>query len=312
MLPVSQSSRPSRTAPGAATATSSGTLPATAPFDFARSLEFVAGFEPMEGEQVVTEDGLTKALRLNGRTVAFRVTASRSADGVAYTLYSREPLPAAVRREVANRISFFLSLDDDLEPFYRLAAADPPMADAVANLRGLHQVKFLTPFENAAWAVLAQRVAIPVARRMKSAMVERYGASLQVDGHEHAAFPEPDDLAGASLDDLAGVIRNRARARALGAVAEAFLSVDEQWLRTGPIDDVEAWLRGIHGIGPWSASFVLFRGLGRLERLPMTPPMLRAARRIYGEGTTDREIQEIAARYGPWCGYWSMYSRVAA
>ena len=32
---------------------------------------------------------------------------------------------------------------------------------------------------------------------------------------------------------------------------------------------VEAWLRGIDGIGPWSSGFILLRGIGRGEALPV-------------------------------------------
>ena len=288
-----------------------GILPARPPFDFGLTLEFLRRFEPMAGEQVVAHDSLTKALRMDGRTVVFRVTGANDGQaGVAFALTSDRPLPAALRRRVQDRIAFFLSLDDDLEPFYRLAKSDPPMAGAVDRFRGLHQVKFMTPFENTAWAVLAQRVATPVARRLKLAFVERYGSSLEVDGRIHWAFPEPDDLATATEDELAGVIRNRVRARALAAVIDAFRTVDEQWLRTASYDEAESWFRSIHGVGPWSSSFVLFRGLGRIERLPLTPPMLRAARSMYGAGASDQDIRALADRYGEWCGYWSMYSRV--
>jgi DNA-3-methyladenine glycosylase II len=291
---------------------SRGVLPATAPFDFGLALEFLRQFEPMAGEQAVTDDALTKALRVDGRTVVFRVSdaASDGRDRVAYSLYSDGPLGAALRNEVQARIAFFLSLDDDLEPFYRLAQSDPPMAEAVRRLKGLHQVKFLTPFEIAAWAVLAQRVAVPIARLMKRALVERYGSSLEVDGEIYRAFPQPEDMAGATEDDLAEVIRNRVRARALAAVVNAFRDADEPWLRSASYESVEGWLRNIHGVGPWSAAFVLFRGLGRIERMPLTPPMLKAARRMYGTSATDEEIRATAERYGEWCGYWSMYSRV--
>ena len=292
---------------------SKGVLPARPPFDFGRTLEFLRQFEPMAGEQVLDDESLTKAFRARGRTIVFRVTGEAAADshaGVAFTLFSEGSLRPAFRREVEDRIAFFLSLDDDLQPFYRLAKSDPPMAKAVDRLRGLHQVKFMTPFENAAWAVLAQRVAVAVALRMKHALVERFGSSLEVGGRIHRAFPEPDDLAPVTEEELAAVIRNRVRARALASVVEAFRTADEPWLRTAPYEEVEGWLRNIQGVGPWSAAFVLFRGLGRIERLPLTPPMLRAARGMYGATVSDDEIRALADHYGAWCGYWSMYSRV--
>ena len=54
---------------------------------------------------------------------------------------------------------------------------------------------------------------------------------------------------------------------------------------------------------------MLFRGLGRMERLAdASGPILEAARRVYGS-KTQRELRAIAASYGRSCGYWSLYLR---
>jgi DNA-3-methyladenine glycosylase II len=93
------------------------------------------------------------------------------------------------------------------------------------------------------------------------------------------------------------------------AVAEAFDRVDETFLYGGDFQEVQAWLRSIDGIGEWSAAFVLFRGLGRIERMPLTPPFVKAVRAVYGASLTEPEIARIAKGYGPWAGYWAMYLR---
>ena len=54
--------------------------------------------------------------------------------------------------------------DDDLQPFYALAEADPPFWALVQRLYGYHQVRFFTPFENTCWAILGQRTPFAVAR----------------------------------------------------------------------------------------------------------------------------------------------------
>ena len=91
-------------------------------------------------------------------------------------------------------------------------------------------------------------------------------------------------------------------------MTQAFLGVDEQWLRTAPFDEVETWLRDIDGIGEWSSAFVLFRGLGRCDRMPFTKPMERAARDHYG-AKSAAELQKICASYGLAQGYWALYTR---
>lgn len=293
-----------------------GTLTPTPPFDFSLSLRFLEGFSPAEGEQAIAEGAVTKGLRVRGRTVVFRVTADASATtdapGLTYRLWSEEPLEEEVRAAAADRIAAFLSIADDLTDLRARAEADPVFAPFVARLCGLHQVRFLTPFENLCWAVMGQRAPIPVARKAKDAFVERYGGALEVEGDLHRAFPEPTDVAGLSGDDLLEVIGNQRRAGYLANVIEAWQGIDEHWLRAAPVDDVTAWLRAIKGVGEWSTAFVMFRGLGRHTSMPVTRPTLQAIRRAYGSDVTEERAEELAAGYAPWTGYWVMYLRAPA
>jgi DNA-3-methyladenine glycosylase II len=297
--------------------TETGTLQAAPPFDFGHSLAFLSEFTPMAGEQTVGTHALTKALRVGGQTVVFRVEAAGATDAPAltYRLTSDRPIGEQVHQAVADRIGFFLSLADDLGPFYALGRADPDFAPLIEQMYGYHQVKFLTPFENACWAMLTQRSALALSRRMKQALVERFGGRLEVEGVEYFAFPEPADLAQVDPAELVAAIHNERRADYLAGAAAAFSRVDEAFLRTAPVAEVEAWLRGIKGIGTWSASFVLVRGLGRMEWLPVGEPHLQeAASRVYGHGRalTEVDVRAIADRYGPWQGYWAHYLRAGS
>jgi DNA-3-methyladenine glycosylase II len=110
-----------------------GELPARAPFDFAQSLAFVEEFAPVRGEQRLAEGTLTKALRLGGHTIVFALHAAGTVErpAVAYRLWSAEPLPDDVLQAALERISFFLSLNDDLTPFYAIAREDAAFAPIV-------------------------------------------------------------------------------------------------------------------------------------------------------------------------------------
>ncbi len=89
-----------------------------------------------------------------------------------------EEFAPATGAAVADRTAFYLSLEDDLRSFYAIAKRDPHFSQIIKRLHGYHQVKFLTPFENACWAILSQHNYRPIARRMKDALVHRYGDSL--------------------------------------------------------------------------------------------------------------------------------------
>jgi DNA-3-methyladenine glycosylase II len=182
------------------------------------------------------------------------------------------------------------------------------------QLYGYHHVKFLTPFENACWAVLSQRTAIPAARKMKQALVDHFGGQVTVDDIAYGAFPEPEALAMVDTSELGRVLRHEQKAVYLSHVAAAFSRVDETFLRTAPYEEAEAWLRGIRGIGAWSASFVLLRELGHMERVPAGEArIICAVSRVYGNGRelTAEQVQTLADRYGQWQAYWAHYLRMA-
>lgn len=237
---------------------------------------------------------------------------------LAWTLVADRRLDAHSQAVALDRLSFFLSLADDLRPFYALARQDPVFSAVVDRLYGYHQVKFPTPFENACWAILTQRTSTAVAHHWKRDLIERCGGALTVDGVTYRAFPTPQDVLRAPPDEVFAVVDTLRKGEYLLAAAQAFAAVDEAWLRGGPLDDVYRWLRRVKGLGEWSAAFVLLRGLGRTERLLLgrdestfAQEIRRVAARVYSPTITAAEIRALAERYGPWQGYWAHYLRAA-
>ncbi|GAC1628264.1 MAG: DNA-3-methyladenine glycosylase [Ktedonobacteraceae bacterium] len=297
--------------------TETGYITPIAPYDFTKSLNFLGFFSPTQGEQSITEQALTKAVYVDGQLIAFQLSSVGTTDEpqLAYTLFSEQPIDDETQNAARDRITFFLSLDDDLRPFYAIGQEDADFASIVQELYGYHQVKFLTPFESACWAVLSQRNPMNMSQMMKKSIVETYGGNITVAETVYPTFPEAQRMVHVSEDELTGVVRNTRKAEYLVAVIKAFNDVDEHFLRTGDYDEVEAWLRSMRGFGEWSASFVMVRGLGRMEQLTVNEKVtLAAASRLYGHGKdlTQAEIKRIAEQYGPYKGYWGHYLRVGS
>jgi DNA-3-methyladenine glycosylase II len=291
--------------------TFSGSLRVASPFDFQKSLDFVGEFPPMTGEQTLGAGSLTRAVYVNGQLIGFRVEVGGTVESPSptYVLFAEQPITPDTRAAAVDRITFFLSLTDDLRPFYALGEADPDFAPVIARLYGHHQVKFVTPFENAVWAILTQRNPMPIAGNMKAALVEAYGGSITIEGVVYNAFPDAARLAQIPVDELAERIHHPQKAEYLHAAAVAFAAVDEKFLRTGDHAAVEAWLRAIKGIGPWSATFVLIRGLGRTAQLSTEKRLLAAASDCYHRPLAEADLAKIAEHYGDWKGYWAYYLR---
>jgi DNA-3-methyladenine glycosylase II len=291
-----------------------GSLRPIPPFDFAKSLDFLGMFPPMREDQTVSELSMTKAVRVGGRAIVFQLksTGTIKMPGLRYTLFADHPFSRGLTEVVTDRITFFLSLSDDLDQFYRTAINDSNFAPILQKLYGLHQVKFLTPFECACWAVLSQRNQLSAAQKAKQALLEHFGTSLEVSGHQYRAFPEPGQLAEASKEELKTLLKHERREEYLGHVIKAFNEVDERFLRTTDYDKVEEWLKNIRGIGEFSAKLILLRGLGRMDKLAVEKRLIAAAGKVYGKPMTTQRLHVIAEKYGRWKGYWAYYLRTVS
>lgn len=292
-----------------------GTFIPTPPFDFNKSLNFLEVFMPTKHEQTVSSRSLTKAIGIEGQTVVFQLASIGTIEKpcLEYTLFSAQPITEDTENAVVERITFFLSLTDDLKPFYRIGREDPDFVPIIEHLYGYHQVKFLTPFENACWAVLTQRNPMKVAQKTKQALIVSYGSKLEVNGTVYWAFPEPMQIAVVDESELLKLIRNERRTDYLIATARAFSEVDEEFLKHASDKEVDTWLRNIKGIGEWSATFIMVRGLGRMEHVPLTETrLIEAASKVYGysKELSREDLKRLADRYGPWQGYWAHYLRV--
>ncbi len=289
-------------------------LPATPPFDFAASLRFIASFPATAGEQPTAGDVLTLALRAGGVTLGARLSAAAApADAPALDceLTAREPINDVVADAAADRLGFQLSLADDLAGFYRAAEQDPPFATVARRLFGYHQVKFASPLELLCWAILCQRTPLPAARRVKRTLVEAVGNRVELDGAAVFAFPDLPQLLAISEPDLRALVGNERKASRLVRAVGMWAELDERFLRHGPYEAVRQRLLDLPGIGPWSASFLLIRGLGRMERVEFDHETRLAAERVYGRPLAEADLSQLAARYGDWQGYWGHYLRVA-
>jgi len=222
----------------------SGHLDATPPFDFAKSLRFIEGFRALRGEQGTSEGMLTKAVMVDGQTTVFRVSAEREKGGVYYELLSDLPLNDRLTERVADQVSFFLSLKDDLAPFYEIASKDVRFYPTVKRLVGLHHVKFPSLFEVICWAILAQRSQMPVAKKAKDALTERFGGKLEVDGTTYRAFPDYETLKVTKVKDILEATRNRRTTERLSSLMSSFGDLDREFLLTAPYDKGDRRLVG--------------------------------------------------------------------
>jgi DNA-3-methyladenine glycosylase II len=272
----------------------------------------VMSFPATAGEQFSCAGQLVKAFREDGLTVVVRLVSNGTVEQpeLVGDVVAERPVTSRALDRTADRVGFWLSVDDDLTDFYK--RADDAFAELAEQMHGYHQVKFPSPLEILCWAILVQRTPLAAAQAMKAGLLAQFGGDLRLPGMQVTAFPDLDQLRSLSRRRLEQAIGSPSKAARLEGAVAAFAQADEEFLRTGDFADVKRFLLGIPGIGPRSASFVLVRGLGRTDELAPDDEMTAAARQVYGVDLDPDELSALAEPYGQWRGYWAHYMRVAA
>ena len=85
--------------------------------------------------------------------------------------------------------------------------------------------------------------------------------------------------------------------------------IGENFLRTAPYGDAKAALLDVPGVGPFSATAILLRGLGRHDENPVLEMFAGEGRLVYGAAWNEAAL---ARRYGDQIGYWTFYLKTGA
>lgn len=188
---------------------------------------------------------------------------------VRFTIRSGTP-SIATSRDLARTLHRALGLNVDPSPFEALADAEPALRPTLRALRGMRPPRFAGLFEAFASVVPFQQLSLEAGIAIVTRLVERFGESRDFAGHRFHAFPSAESIAAARVPALRACGLISQKAQTLRHVARAILSgrLEEERIARMPTDEALEMLRELPGIGPWSASLVLLRGLGRLDVFP--------------------------------------------
>jgi len=279
---------------------SNATFVPQAPYDLALSLDVASRFTPEPEEGIAT---LRMAVRLEGAAVIMEVRQMQleppvlEVAGPAPTLDKLLPLAAWV-----------VAAELDLHPFYALAAGHPVLAGMVRELCGMKPLRPASLFEMAVIAVTEQQISLIASQRIRARVVERFGDSI--DGLW--AFPAPQRLAQASVEELLACGLSHQKAAYIGDLARAVAAgtLDLERLKAMSDDEARAFITQIRGFGRWSADYILVRGLGRPDAVPADDLGLRTIVGRYlgsGERMTAAEVEKALAPFRPYRGLAAFY-----
>lgn len=287
-----------------------GELRPTAPFDFAAALDYLRDSPSAVLERIGDDDhSYRKALHLNGRDLLLTVRSigTVAASRLALTLAGND-LDAATATAARALVTRVFALDADPAPFLALAGRDLVFGGLIMRHPGLRPVLIADPFEALIWAVLGQQITVAFARTLKLRLVTLAGRTLTLDGTDYPLFPDPATLAALDPDLLRAHQFSRQKAAYVVSLAAAVRdgALDFARVRALPRDEAVAALTRFHGIGRWTAEYLLMRGLGDRDSIPAADVGLRAViGRWYGLGrkASEAEVRAYADAWAGWRGW---------
>ncbi len=212
-----------------------------------------------------------RVLVVCGRGVAIAVVQARGGARPAIEVEARGADDRATRDAVAAAVTRVLRLDLDLAPFYRIARADRVLAPMAGRLRGMRPPRFPSVFEAFANAVACQQVSLTAGLHVLNRVSSAYGRAARNGRTTMKSFADPRRIARARDDDLRALGLSYPKARYLLGLAQLALDRrDPDFRSLDALDDSAAAdrLRALHGVGRWTAEYVMLRGLGRINVFP--------------------------------------------
>lgn len=188
-------------------------------------------------------------------------------------------------------IARMLGTEVDLRRWDSRARTIRWLAPLAAALRGLKPPRYPSLWEALAHAILFQQISIHAAAAIMRRAVERLGTRIALDGVHCIAFPPAQRWLDAPDADLreAGISANKIAHLRYAARALVEGDIDETQLAALSTLEAAERLCAIRGIGPWSASVVLLRGMGRLDTFPLRDSgVARSLALLSGEANVDQ------------------------
>lgn len=264
-------------------------LAVRAPFASSEVMSFI-GERAIPGVEAWDGETYRRSLDLPGGVGVIGLVAHDDHVAARIELSSWSDLGVAVQR-----IRRLLDLDSDPAAVDAALGSDASLAPLVAAVPGRRAPASVDPFETSIRAVVGQQVSVAGARTVAGRIVEHVGRTLggPVDSITRV-FPRADELAAAPDDAFSMPAARRDTIRRL---ARAVVDGDVELDAGSDPAVARRQLLALVGIGPWTADYVVMRGLGHPDTFLGNDLGVRHALDRLGLTADD------GSRWAPWRSY---------
>jgi DNA-3-methyladenine glycosylase II len=288
------------------------TLKAVPPFHFDLSARIFS-----DGDKSIRryEDGkFWQVMRTDNQLILVVIKSLGSTEDpkLSVTLRSNEKVSGREKASVEEIIRWLFDLNYDLKPFYDHVINDMIMAKLTQELRGLKSPATGTVFEALFDSIVEQQISLHVAHGLERNVIKSFGDRLKLGNEVYYAYPTPQNLAFATVEELRRCGLSQRKAEYIQNVSRLIVEGDLDLERLKDLKNTDVivnTLDKIRGIGVWTTELTMVRGM-RKDALPADDLGLRRVISHYycdDKRITSREARVIAERWGIWKGLAAFY-----
>lgn len=216
------------------------------------------------------------------------------------------------RRAVLSEVARQFATELDLQPFYALAENDRVLRRLIVHFRGMRVPQAPRVFEILISAIIEQQVNLSFAHKVKKAMIDNYGRTVEFDGRRYSAFPEPAALAITTPGELLRLQVSGPKARYIINISRLTLDGTIELENLPQLEPRVAHekLLELKGVGHWTAQYVGLRALRHLDCLPAADVGLqKVIQHFYGlrKRPTPERVLKLGRAWQGWRSYATFY-----
>ena len=208
----------------------------------------------------------------------------------------------------------FFRLDDNFKKISNDLKNDNYVKNALKMFPGLRLLR-QNPFQCYISFIVSSNSNIPNIKSRLKNLCKAFGNRKIVDGKEFFLFPEPSDLANASISDIKKCgVGYRAKAVKTASLSVLDGKIDFDFLKKTDYNTAKKELTKVFGIGNKVADCILLFSLEKLAAFPLDRWMLRILQKYYSnefqistitltEKTYERLHENAVEYFGSYAGY---------
>lgn len=272
-------------------------LPYHPPYDWSGTLEFLKG-RSIQDIEIVTEDSYARTVSIGRHSGEIKVTHLPDLHSLRVDCSTSL---AKVLPELTRRITNLFDLEAEPEKINARLGGFSLFADSITRTPGMRVPGAFDGFEMAVRSILGQQITVRAATTLSSRFALAFGGKATAPSTPGLSriTPSPEKIATLDEADIARLGIISARARCIIHIARAFSNGEVALVPGMDPEATIARLVELPGIGPWTAGYLVMRGLNHRDAFPRGDIALQKAL----GGITAREADQLSQPWRPYRSY---------